>query len=84
MAKNKKAKRISSGPKKEGSIKANINKVLFGVVILLVLVIGAGFLADYLLFQKQTAPAHQAQKQGKKESASTKIVFEVYPKSEEP
>ena len=84
MAKNKKAKRISSGPKKEGSIKANINKALFGVFILLVLVIGAGFLADYLLFQKQTAPAHQAQKQVKKESPSKKIVFEVYPKSEEP
>jgi len=83
MAKSKKPKRNSGGPKKGGSLKTDIKKVFFGVFILIVIVIGAGFLADYLLFQKESAPVHQPQKQVKKGPPSKQIVFEVYPKSEE-
>lgn len=82
MAKSKKPKRNSSGSKKGGPLKANIKKAVLGVFILLVLVVGAGFLANYLLFQKQATPARQAQKQEKKAPPSKQIVFEVYPKSE--
>jgi polysaccharide deacetylase 2 family uncharacterized protein YibQ len=83
MAKSNKPKRNSGGSKKGGPLKANIKKAVSGVFILLVLVIGAGFLANYLLFQKQSPPVRQAQKQEKKEPLSKQIVFEVYPKSEE-
>jgi polysaccharide deacetylase 2 family uncharacterized protein YibQ len=83
MAKSKKPKRNSSGSKKGGPLKANIKKALLGVFILLILVVGVGFLADYLLFQKQSTPARQAQKKEKKAPPSKQIVFEVYPKSEE-
>jgi len=83
MAKSKKPKWNSSGSKKGGPLKANIKKALLGVFILLILVVGAGLLADYLLFQKQSTPARQAQKQEKKAPPSKQIVFEVYPKSEE-
>jgi uncharacterized protein len=82
MAKSKKPKH-NSGPKKGGSLKANISKIVFGVFILLVLVVGAGFIADHYLFQKETVPARQAKKQVKKGVPSKQIVYEVYPKSEE-
>lgn len=83
MAKSKKPKRNSGGPKKGGSRKTDIKKVFFGVFILIVIVIGAGFLANHLLFQKQSTPELKAQKQEKKAPQSKQIVFEVYPKSEE-
>lgn len=83
MAKSKKPKRNSSGSKKGGPLKANIKKAVLGVFILLVLVVGAGFLANYLLFQKQPTPARQTPKQEKKAPPAKHIVFEVYPKSEE-
>ncbi len=82
MAKSKKPKRNSSGSKKGSPLKANIKKAVLGLFILLVLVVGAGFLANYLLFQKQTTPARQSQKQEKKAPTSKQFVFEVYPKSE--
>ena len=83
MAKSIKPKRNGGGSKKGGPLKANIKKAFLGVFILLVLVIGAIFLANYLLTPKQPTPARQAQKQGKKEPPSNQLVFEVYPKSEE-
>ncbi len=83
MAKSNKPKRNSSGSKKGGPLKANIKKAVFGVFILLVLVVGAGFLANYLLFQKESPPARQVQKPEKKGPPSKQIIFEVYPKSEE-
>ena len=48
-AKSKKPKRSSSGSKKGGPLKANIKKAVLGIFILLILVVGAGFLANYLL-----------------------------------
>ncbi|MBU0544102.1 MAG: divergent polysaccharide deacetylase family protein [Proteobacteria bacterium] len=83
MAKSNKPKRNSSGSKKGGSLKVNIKKAVSGVFILLVLVIGAGFLANFLLFQKESPPARQVQKPEKKGPPSKQIIFEVYPKSEE-
>ena len=75
MAKSKKPKRNSSGSKKGGSLKVNIKKAVAGLFILLVLVIGAGFFANYYIFKKPPE---------KKEPVSKQPVFEVYPKVEEP
>jgi hypothetical protein len=83
MAKSKKPQHKKSVPQKGGALKANINKIVLGVFILLVLVVGAGLIANYFLFQKETIPARRAQKQAKKVAPSGQIVYEVYPKSEE-
>ncbi|MFO7667582.1 MAG: divergent polysaccharide deacetylase family protein [Desulfobacterales bacterium] len=83
MAKGNKPKRNGSGSKKGDPVKANILKAFIGVFILLVIVIGAGFLANYILLQKQSPPDLKAQKQEKKAPPSKQIVFEIYPKSEE-
>jgi uncharacterized protein len=81
MAKRKKPKR-GGGSKKGGSLRVNLIKTLFGVFILLLLVTGAVFLANYI-FQKQVPPEQQPKKHEKKAPPSKQIVFEVYPKSEE-
>ncbi|MDP3283090.1 MAG: divergent polysaccharide deacetylase family protein, partial [Desulfobacterales bacterium] len=71
----KKLKRNNPGSKKAGDFKSNIRKVIAGFFILLILVAGAGFFANYYIFKKQPE---------KKEPASKQPVFEVYPKGEEP
>jgi hypothetical protein len=81
MAKSKKPKR-GGGSKKGGSLRINLIKTLIGVFILLILVAGAVFLADYF-FQKQVTPEQQTKKHEKKAPPPKQIVFEVYPKSEE-
>lgn len=74
MAKRKKPKQTGRGSKKPGDFKSNIRKVFAGLFILLVVVAGAGFFANYYLFKEQPL---------KKEPASKQPVFEVYPKGEE-
>lgn len=73
MAKRKKPKQAGQGSKKAGDFKSNISKVFAGFFILLILVAGVGFFADYYIFKKQPE---------KKEPASKQPVFEVYPKGE--
>jgi len=74
MTKKKNLKRNKPGSKKAGDFKSNLSKVLAGFFILLILVAGAGFFADYYIFKKQPE---------KKEPASKQPVYEVYPKGEE-
>ena len=74
MTKKKNLKRNKSGSKKAGDFKSNIRKVFAGLFILLILVAGAGFFANYYIFKKLPE---------KKERASKQPVFEVYPKGEE-
>jgi len=75
MAKKKILKRNTPGSKKAGNFRSNISKVFAGFFILLILVAGVGFFANYYVFKKQPE---------KKEPASKQPVFEVYPKGEEP
>jgi len=74
MTKKKKLKRNNPGSKKAGDFKSNISKVFAGFFILLILVAGVGFFANYYIFKKHPE---------RKEPASKQPVFEVYPKGEE-
>lgn len=88
MVKREKAKKKKAGSKKTGNIKSNIIRVSAGLLILLVLVIGAGFLAKYYISKKEPLPVPvkiqtllkiKAQEE---KAASKPPVFEVYPKEE--
>ena len=74
MTKRKQTKKSGQGLKKSGDFKSNISKVFAGFFILLIIVAGAGFFADYYIFKKLPE---------KKETVSKQPVFEVYPKGEE-
>lgn len=88
MAEKKKAKKKKAGPKKTGNLKSNIIRSLTGLLILLILVIGAGFIAKYYISKKELPPVpvkKQAPleiKEEKKKVVSKPPVFEVYPKEE--
>ncbi len=73
--------------KKAGNLKSNIIKSAAGLLILTVLVIGAGFIANYYISKKEfPAPAKNKASikitAQKKKGAVIPPVFEVYPKEE--
>ncbi|WP_435549858.1 divergent polysaccharide deacetylase family protein [Desulfobacterium sp. N47] len=82
----KKSKKKKAGSKKAGNLKPNIIKSVAGFFILLVLVIGAGFLAKYFIPEKKPLPVKIQVplkiKEQKKKVTLKPPVFEVYPKEE--
>jgi hypothetical protein len=75
MPKKQKPKQKRAGSKKTGDFGSNIRKVFLGFFILLIIVAGAAFFANYYISKEPSK---------KTELALKKHVFEVYPKEEKP
>lgn len=81
----RKKTRRKTGPKTVTTLRRQLVKTVLGLCILVVLVVGAGFLAHYLVAGRQLAgPVPAAKNLLAKTSTDAKPTFEIYPKEDIP